>query len=302
MTTAHLRRSVAMLITGALALTVLPASAPSATALPAADTAVPTQREPRTPAAITAALDEDVKIPGTAWMTRPDGTIVVSYDSTVVGAKLTSLNKVTKQFGNQVVMEKLPGKLKKYLGGGGAIYGGDYRCSLGFNVQRKGRFYFLTAGHCANEAANWYHDRAKTNRIGTVHHSSYPWNDFALVPYRTGLKPGGVVNLPRRRFQDITTAMNPGLGQLVYRMGSTTGLASGRVTGLNATVNYDDGRVAGLIRTSVCAESGDSGGPLFFRNYAFGLTSGGTGDCTYGGTTYFQPVYEALKLYGVSVY
>ncbi|WP_433015705.1 S1 family peptidase [Kribbella sp. CA-294648] len=308
MTTAHLRRSVAMLLTGALALTVLPTTAlPAATAATATDaattaeTAVPT-RDPRTPAAITATLDEDVKIPGTAWMTRPDGTIVVSYDSTVVGAKLTSLNRVTKQFGDKVVMEKLPGKLKKHLGGGGAIYGGDYRCSLGFNVQRKGRFYFLTAGHCANEAAHWYHDRAKTNRIGTVHHSSYPWNDFALVPYRTGIKPGGVVNLPRRRFQDITAAMNPGLGQLVYRMGSTTGLASGRVTGLNATVNYDDGRVAGLIRTSVCAESGDSGGPLFYRQYAFGLTSGGTGDCTSGGVTYFQPVYEALKLYGVSVY
>ncbi|MEU4395037.1 S1 family peptidase [Kribbella sp. NPDC023855] len=305
MTTAHLRRAVAMLATGTLALTVLPAAAVSAapTAAPtAAPATVPTQREPRTAAAITAALNEDVKIPGTAWMTKPDGTIVVSYDSTVVGGKLTALTRVTKQFGNQVVLEKLPGKLKKHLGGGGAIYGGDYRCSLGFNVQRKGRFYFLTAGHCANEAANWYHDANHTNRIGTVHHSSYPWNDFALVPYRTGLKPGGSVNLYNGRSQDITTAMNPGLNQLVYRSGSTTGLRSGRVTGLNATVNYDDGRVAGLIRTSVCAESGDSGGPLFYRQYAFGLTSGGTGDCRSGGVTYFQPVYEALKLYGVSVY
>jgi streptogrisin A/streptogrisin D len=286
-----------MLVTGALALTALPATAASA-----ASTALPTQREPRTAAAITAALNEDVEIPGTAWMTRPDGKIVVSYDTTVTGAKLTSLTRVTKKFGSQIVLEKLPGKLKKHLGGGGPIYGGDFRCSLGFNVQRKGRFYFLTAGHCANEAANWYHDSKKTNRIGTVHHSSYPWNDYALVPYRTGLKPGGSVNLYNGRSQDITKAMNPGVGHLVYRSGSTTGLRSGRVTGLNATVNYDDGRVAGLIRTSVCAESGDSGGPLFYRNYAFGLTSGGTGDCKSGGVTYFQPVVEALNVYGVSVY
>jgi hypothetical protein len=96
--------------------------------------------------------------------------------------------------------------------------------------------------------------------------------------------------------------MNPGVGQYVYRSGSTSGLHSGRVTGLNATVNYGDGRVAGLIRTSVCAEPGDSGGPLFYRQWAFGLTSGGSGDCTSGGVTYFQPVVEALNVYGVSIY
>ena len=96
--------------------------------------------------------------------------------------------------------------------------------------------------------------------------------------------------------------MNPGIGQYVYRSGSTSGLHSGRVTGLNATVNYGDGRVAGLIRTSVCAEPGDSGGPLFYRQWAFGLTSGGSGDCTSGGVTYFQPVVEALNAYGVSIY
>jgi streptogrisin C len=31
------------------------------------------------------------------------------------------------------------------------------------------------------------------------------------------------------------------------------------------------------------------------------MTSGGSGDCTSGGTTYFQPVNEALSAYGVSL-
>lgn len=294
MTTASLRRAVAMLVTGALALGALPA----ATAV----SAVQENPEPRTAAAITAALDEDVTIPGTAWMTRPDGKILVSYDSTVTGAKLQALTKTTQKFGSQIVLEKLKGKLTTKLGGGSPIYGGNYTCSLGFNVQRKGRYYFLTAGHCGLDASVWYHDRNQTNRIGTVHHASFPWNDYALVVYRDGIKPGGVVNLYNGKSQDITSAMNPGLNQLVYRTGATTGLHSGRVTGLNATVNYAEGRVAGLIRTNVCVEAGDSGGPLFYRTYAFGLTSGGNGDCTSGGTTYFQPVYEALKVYGVSVY
>ncbi|CAM5273746.1 FAD-dependent urate hydroxylase HpyO/Asp monooxygenase CreE-like FAD/NAD(P)-binding domain-containing protein OS=Streptomyces glaucescens OX=1907 GN=SGLAU_07705 PE=4 SV=1 [Streptomyces glaucescens] len=88
------------------------------------------------------------------------------------------------------------------------------------------------------------------------------------------------------------------------RAGSTAGTHSGRVTALNATVNYGGGDVvSGLIQTNVCAEPGDSGGPLYGSNgTAYGLTSGGSGNCSTGGTTFFQPVTEALSAYGVSVY
>ena len=270
--------------------------------------AVPAKADPVKPPrlsaqAITSALNEQVNTPGTAWMTKPDGTVLVSYDSTVTGSKLTALTNVTKRLGEGITVEKLPGKLTKYISGGMATYGGDIRCTVGFNVQRRGKYYFLTAGHCGVEATQWYQDAQHAVFTGTVHQPSYPWNDYSLVVYRTGIKPpGGSVYLYNGHSQDITTAMNPGVGQYVYRSGSTSGLHSGRVTGLNATVNYGDGRVAGLIRTSVCAEPGDSGGPLFFRQWAFGLTSGGSGDCKSGGVTYFQPVVEALKAYGVSVY
>jgi len=42
--------------------------------------------------------------------------------------------------------------------------------------------------------------------------------------------------------------------------------------------------------------------PLYSGTRAYGLTSGGSGNCTFGGTTYFQPVTEPLSVYGVSVY
>jgi streptogrisin D len=74
------------------------------------------------------------------------------------------------------------------------------------------------------------------------------------------------------------------------------------VTALNATVNYPQGTVYGLIRTTVCAEPGDSGGSLFSGTSALGLTSGGSGNCSSGGTTFFQPVTEPLNVYGVNVY
>lgn len=67
-------------------------------------------------------------------------------------------------------------------------------------------------------------------------------------------------------------------------------------------MNYAEGTVTGLIKTTVCAEGGDSGGALFAGSVALGLTSGGSGNCSSGATTHIQPVTEALSRYGVSVY
>jgi streptogrisin D len=260
---------------------------------------------PASASAITATLTREASIPGTAWMTdHKNGRIIVSYDSTVTGAKLTALTAVTKRFGDQVTLEKLPGVLSKRISGGDAIFGGQARCSLGFNVRSgSSTYYFLTAGHCGNVASTWYANAAKTTVLGTVVGSSFPGNDYAIVRYtNTSVAHPGNVDLHNGSTQDITSAANPYVGESVRRSGSTTGVRSGSVTGTNVTVNYAQGTVTGLIRTTVCAEPGDSGGALFHGTRALGLTSGGTGSCTAGGTTFFQPVTEALSRYGVSVY
>jgi streptogrisin D len=124
-----------------------------------------------------------------------------------------------------------------------------------------------------------------------------------LVKYPAGTsEPPGNVNLYNGSFQEITSAGDASVGQQVQRSGSTTGLHGGTVTGVNATVNYAEGTVTGLIQTNVCAEGGDSGGALFAGEVALGLTSGGSGNCSSGGTTFFQPVPEALGVYNVNVY
>jgi hypothetical protein len=87
----------------------------------------------------------------------------------------------------------------------------------------------------------------------------------------------------------------------VFRSGSTSGLHDGQVTALNATVNYPEGTVTGLVQTTVCAEPGDSGGPLFSNGVALGVTSGGSGDCKTGGTTFFQPITKALTALDVKL-
>jgi streptogrisin D len=254
-------------------------------------------------AGATAELDRSAKIPGTAWSVDPKSNqVVVTTDSTVTGAKLDQLNAVVARLGDAVRVESAPGTLSTRISGGNAIYSGGYRCSLGFNVRSGSTYYFLTAGHCGNIGTTWYSNSAQTSVLGTRAGTSFPGNDYAIVRYSGSTVQPGNVTLYNGTTQDITSAGNAYVGQAVKRSGSTTGVHSGTVTALNATVNYAEGSVYGLIKTTVCAEGGDSGGSLFAGTTALGLTSGGSGNCTSGGTTYFQPVTEALSVYGVSVY
>src|SRR5262249_19161750 len=149
---------------------------------------------------------------------------------------------------------------------------------LGFNVRNAaGTQFFLTAGHCTNIGATWFANQAQTVTLGTRTGTSFPGNDYGIVQYtNTTIAKPGMVNLYNGTNQDITQAGNAFVGQTVRRNGSTTHVHSGTVQAVNATVNYPQGTVTGLIRTNVCAEPGDSGGSLFAGTTALGLTSGGS--------------------------
>ncbi|MBK3627325.1 S1 family peptidase [Streptomyces asoensis] len=238
-------------------------------------------------------------VPGTAWaVDSKTNRVVVTADSTVSQAEIAKIKEQAGGNADALTIKRTPGRFKKLITGGDAIYGGGYRCSLGFNVRSGSTYYFLTAGHCGEVASTWYSNSGQTSTLGTNVSYSFPTNDFALVRYTNS----SVAHPSSVGSQTITSAATPSVGTTVYRRGSTTGTHSGRVTALNATVNYGGGDVVyGMIQTTVCAEGGDSGGPLYGGSVAYGLTSGGSGNCTSGGTTFFQPVTEALSYYGVSV-
>jgi hypothetical protein len=276
--------------------------APSTQATPAAHSAA--THSAAAAANIVSALDKSARIPGTAWAVDPKtNQVVVSLDQSVTGTKLAKMTSVLSQFGTAVRTQRVAGTFHKYIAGGDAIYGGQYRCSLGFNVRNSaGTYYFLTAGHCGNIASTWYADSGHSQVLGNTVGSSFPGNDYAIVQYTSSASHPGTVDLYNGTTQDITSAANAFVGESVKRSGSTTHVHSGTVQATNATVNYSEGTVTGLIQTNVCAEGGDSGGSLFDGTKALGLTSGGSGNCSSGGTTFFQPVTEALSVYGVNVY
>jgi streptogrisin B len=234
-------------------------------------------------------------VAGISWYTDPAaGRVVVTADRSVSSAELAGLKRAAGAHAGAVRIERASGVFTPLLSAGDAIYGGRYRCSLGFNVVSGGTNYFLTAGHCGSLAGTWYTNSGHTTLIGPTINYSFPGNDYALVRYdNTSLThPGGY------------TLADAAVGESVTRTGSTTGTHRGTVTALNVSVRYrgnPGGTVSGLIQTTVCAEGGDSGGPLYDGTKALGLTSGGSGDCTSGGTTFFQPVREAVNAYGVTL-
>ncbi|MFI0163166.1 S1 family peptidase [Streptomyces sp. NPDC017095] len=262
-------------------------------------------------------LKAEATIPGTSWAVDPrTDKVVVTADSTVTGARWDRLRTTVRGLGpGMATLKKSSGTFKTYLSGGDAIFsqvqGGGVRCSLGFNVTAAdGSPAFLTAGHCGVAAEKW--SDSQTGRpLATVDQATFPGQgDFSLVKYDdAGTQAPSEVAVGGGRTVRINQAADATVGQTVFRMGSTTGLHDGQVTGLDATVNFQSetdpngvDTVTGLIQTDVCAEPGDSGGSLFTQDgSALGLTSGGSGDCTSGGETFFQPVTTALQATGATL-
>lgn len=233
-------------------------------------------------------------VEGIAWYVDDrSGRVVVTADSSVSASELATVRRSTRGKAGALRVERTPGVFTRLLAAGDAIYGSGARCSLGFNAVSGSTYYFLTAGHCGEVVGTWYANSAQSTLIGPTVNYSFPGNDYALVRYQnTSLAhPGGF------------TVADAAVGESVTRRGSTTGVHTGTVTGLNARVRYlGSGVVSGLIQTNVCAEPGDSGGPLYNGTRALGLTSGGSGNCRTGGTTFYQPVREAATAYNVTVY
>ncbi len=254
--------------------------------------------------AATRTLGDKASIPGTAWSIDPKtNKVSVLADRTVTGDRLAALEQATDGMAGLVTVKRSQGEFKPFADGGDAIFSGGARCSLGFNVDVNGAPGFLTAGHCGDVATAWTGDQAGAQPLGTTAESVFPVSDFSLVMYDDpATEAPSTVDLQDGTTQEITEAAEASVGMAVQRSGSTTGLSEGTVTGLNATVNYGNGDIVnGLIQTDVCAEPGDSGGAMFSGNAAVGLTSGGSGDCTVGGETFFQPVTTALEAVGATI-
>ncbi|RIV40783.1 S1 family peptidase [Micromonospora radicis] len=173
--------------------------------------------------------------------------------------------------------------------GGEAYLNGAGRCSVGFAVVGG----FVTAGHCGRVGDRTTHFDGSPQ--GVFRASSFPGDDWAFVQVNSNTTVLPEVTDFRGGIARVAGSQEVPAGSSICRSGSTTGVRCGTVQARNATVRYPEGLVSGLVRTNVCAEPGDSGGSWISGNQAQGVTSGGSGDCVRGGTTFYQPVNEILQ-------
>ncbi|MFF1628650.1 S1 family peptidase [Streptomyces sp. NPDC058272] len=181
--------------------------------------------------------------------------------------------------------------------GGDPYYTGNVRCSIGFSVYGG----FVTAGHCGQAGAGvsgWDH-----SYIGNFQGSSFPDNDYAWVNVGSGWWTVPVVlGWGTVSDQLVRGSAEAPIGASICRSGSTSHWHCGTVLAKNETVNYSQGAVHQMTKTNVCAEPGDSGGSFISGDQAQGVTSGGWGNCTSGGETWYQPLNEILNRYGLTLH
>ncbi|WP_329449976.1 S1 family peptidase [Streptomyces sp. NBC_01724] len=181
--------------------------------------------------------------------------------------------------------------------GGDPYYTGNVRCSIGFSVYGG----FVTAGHCGQAGAGvsgW-----DGSYIGNFQGSSFPGDDYAWVSVGSGWWTVPVVlGWGTVSDQLVRGSAEASIGASICRSGSTSHWHCGNVLATNETVNYSQGAVYQMTKTSVCAEPGDSGGSFISGDQAQGVTSGGWGNCSSGGETWHQPINEILNRYGLTLH
>ncbi|WNG17926.1 RICIN domain-containing protein [Cystobacter fuscus] len=226
-----------------------------------------------------------------------NSVVVVSGDSAVSKSQAKSFITIIGAKGNAVRVEPSAEEFRTFdvLRGGDAYYPGNGLCSIGFPVNGG----FVTAGHCGGVGTSTLGFNGAAQ--GTVQGSSFPGNDYAWVQVNSSWVSRPWVTNYAGGIASVQGSQEVPVGSSVCRSGATTGWRCGSIQAKNATVNYPQGLVYGLTRTNACAEPGDSGGSFISGTQAQGVTSGGSGNCTYGGTTFFQPINPILATYKLAL-
>ena len=185
--------------------------------------------------------------------------------------------------------------------GGDAYFMGGGRCSVGFAAtDGSGNGGFVTAGHCGTVGTSA--QSSDGSGSGVFEQSVFPGNDAAFVRATSNWTVTNLVNMySAGGTQTVGGSSQAPVGSAVCRSGSTTGWHCGTIEARGQSVSYPEGTVNDMTRTSVCAEPGDSGGSFIAGDQAQGMTSGGSGNCSSGGTTFYQEIGPALSSWNLSL-
>lgn len=174
-------------------------------------------------------------------------------------------------------------------------YDGSVYCTSGLNVisQSNSAYYLLTAGHCMNDGATWY-EKFQSDLIW--HKIGSRWNSYfgstgdaaiVTVDNVSGWSPQGIVYV-RASSGAYPTTENPtysikytgtaNVGDYVCHTGATIGTRCGQVQVAQTSETLDGTSVGNLAQVGYTSCRGDSGGPTYRANTAYGIFVGLTSD------------------------
>lgn len=231
-------------------------------------------------------LDE-LEIDSDSWIDIRTGTIQVDVTAGDMGraSSLSGLHSLDDELLDVVQVNSVEGLSEDAR----AIYAGLYTtsCTAGFNVRStsSGVRRATTAGHCGNSQAfggasssfvdQWY----SGSRDFQIHSLSSSHTLTAQIYDGASLR---AVTSTRTRSATI-------VGETLCKYGKTAGYDCGVVSTKTFNPSYVPNGNAHFIRVNAVApkkivEPGDSGGPFFFGNRAYGYISGhgGSGSSSYG--------------------
>ncbi|MFJ8467752.1 S1 family peptidase [Streptomyces swartbergensis] len=189
-------------------------------------------------------------------------------------------------------------------------------CSVGYGARDSaGRQYLVTAGHCIEDLPVLSYQGTRfaqgTNSRFALGSRSV---DMGIARLDAGNTISTVVGTYGRATEPtVLGSRRAASGSTLCKSGRTTFWTCGRVNSYNVTVTYSDPNggpntvVTGLASSSVCTQGGDSGGAYISGNQAQGMTSGGpssqrcNGSVNAPGSSYFQPLDDALTHYGLTL-
>ncbi|MFE6774761.1 S1 family peptidase [Streptomyces sp. NPDC057702] len=253
-----------------------------------------------------------------AWsVDLPSDTVVVEVASDR-GAGARAFLKQARSYGEAVRVVKGTQRLapQALVYPGSRMTFNGYLCSVGYGAKDSaGRQYLVTAGHCIEDLPDLYYDdqhfaKGEKTRfaIGTnsvdMGIARVDSDDSIATKVGTYGKAGTVA---------VKGSKRAAAGAALCKSGQTTQWTCGAVKSYNVTVTYTDQNggpdtvVRGLGSSSVCTQGGDSGGAYISGNQAQGMTSGGPtnqkcdGSVNSPGSSYFQPLDDALSYYGLTL-
>ncbi|MFC8866536.1 S1 family peptidase [Streptomyces sp. NPDC057148] len=285
----------------------------------------------RVPARGQAALDEiKAELDALAAKKVPSGVVAWSVDlasdKVVVkvnddrGAAAKAFLAAAARHGSAVEIERGQKELEPKA----AIYPGSKMtfndttqwCSVGYGARdRSGNQYLVTAGHCVVNTLR-YDGAAFAKGYKTRYALGTRSVDMGIATINSGhsiTTSVGTWGQGSTSTVAVRGSSRAAAGAAVCKSGATTGWTCGAISSYNNTVTYTDPNggpdtvVSGLAASSVCVEGGDSGGAYISGNQAQGMTSGGPTNQQCGGgvysrgSSYFQPLDDTLRYYGLTL-